>query len=158
MGATGSKLPVANRTSFLEKDMWQTLKETFKEWTEDKVPRLSAALAFYTMLSLAPLLIISLKVVMLFVHKKESAQTQITNYVSSISSPQTANTINQIFETQAKQPHTGTLATIISLIILVASASGVFGELQTSMNEVWELQPRPNRGFLATIKDRFFSM
>src|SRR5213075_1611555 len=115
----------------LEFRMWQTLKETFKEWTEDKVPRLSAALAFYTMLSLAPLLIIGLKVVMLFVHNKQNAQDQIANYVSSVSSPQTADTVNQIFQKQAEQPHTGTLATIISLVILLVSASGVFGELQT---------------------------
>jgi len=54
----------------LELDMWQTLKETFKEWTEDKVPRLSAALAFYTMLSIAPLLIITTKVVGMFVGRK----------------------------------------------------------------------------------------
>src|SRR5205823_11798609 len=94
--------------------MWQTLKETFREWTEDKVPRLSAALAFYTMLSLAPLLIISLKVVMLIVHNKQSAQDKIANYVSSVSSPETADTVNQIFKHQAEQPHTGTLATIVS--------------------------------------------
>jgi len=75
-----------------------------------------------------------------------------------MSSPQTAETINQIFQKQSEQPQTGNLATLISLVILVVSASGVFGELQTSMNEVWELQPRPDRGFLATIKDRFFSM
>ena len=50
--------------------MWQTIKETFKEWTEDKVPRLSAALAFYTMLSIAPLLIITTKVVGMFVGRK----------------------------------------------------------------------------------------
>jgi membrane protein len=138
--------------------MWQMLKETFREWTEDKVPRLSAALAFYTMLSLAPLLIISLKIVTLFVRKEEAAQKQITNYVSSISSQQTADTITEIFRRQAEQPHTGTLATVISLVILLFSASGVFGELQTSMNEVWELKPRPNRGIWATIKERFFSM
>jgi membrane protein len=137
--------------------MWQTIKETFHEWTEDKVPRLSAALAFYTMLSLAPLLIICLKIVVFVTHKK-NADEQVANYIGSISSPETAKTVQAIFEQQAKQPHTGTAATIVSLFILVFSASGVFGELQTSMNEVWELQPRPNRGVMATIKDRFFSL
>src|SRR5258705_12006606 len=141
----------------LEKRMWQMIKETFKEWIEDKAPRLSAALAFYTMLSLAPLLIIILKIVT-FVVRKKGADEQIANYIGSISSPQTADTVRAIFQKEAEQPHTGTVATIVSLLILLFSASGVFGELQTSMNEVWELQPRPNRGFMATIKDRFFSI
>lgn len=136
--------------------MWQMLKDTFKEWTEDKVPRLSAALAFYTMLSIAPLLIITLKIVGLFLRKKENLDQTVTSYLSSVSSPQTADTFKQIIE-NIKQP-TGAIATAVSIIILLFSASGVFGELQTSMNEVWEITPRPNRGIMATIKERFFSI
>src|ERR1041385_2084470 len=136
--------------------MWQTLKDTFHDWTEDKVPRLSAALAFYTMLSLAPLLIIIFKVVSFFMRGKNTTQ-QIESYLSGISSPQAAATFKEILE-KGQQPHTGVLATIVSLVILLLSASGVFGELQTSMNEVWEIAPRPNRGIMATIKERFFSM
>jgi len=136
--------------------MWQTIKDTFKEWTEDKVPRLSAALAFYTMLSLAPLLIIIFKVVSFFMRGKNTTQ-QIEGYLSSVSSPQAADTFKQILE-KGQQPNTGLIATLVSLVILLLSASGVFGELQTSMNEVWEIAPRPNRGIMATIKDRFFSM
>jgi len=80
--------------------MWQMIKETFKEWIEDKAPRLSAALAFYTMLSLAPLLIIILKIVT-FVVRKKGADEQIANYIGSISSPQTADTVRAIFQKQA---------------------------------------------------------
>ena len=141
--------------------MWQMLKDTFSEWTEDKVPRLSAALAFYTMLSLAPLLIILAKIisfVMNVVANKKGGQDVVTNYITSVSSPQTAEAITQIFKQDAAQPSRGMLASIISLIILLISASGVFGELQTSMNEIFDVKPRPNRGIMATIKDRFFSM
>ncbi|HEV8291404.1 MAG TPA: YihY/virulence factor BrkB family protein [Tepidisphaeraceae bacterium] len=133
------------------------MKDTFREWIEDKVPRLSAALAFYTMLSIAPLLIITVKIIGLFLRKKEHLDQMVINYLSSVSSPQTAETFNQILAS-TKSPGAGLLATTVSVIILLFSASGVFGELQTSMNEVWEIAPRPNRGLLATIKDRFFSI
>ena len=137
--------------------MWLTIKDTFREWTEDKVPRLSAALAFYTMLSIAPLLIICFKIITLFMHG-EHTQEQVQNYLASASSPQAAETFSQILSKPAQQPHAGLLATFLSIVILIFSASGVFGELQTSMNEVWEVTPRPNRGIWATIKERFFSM
>lgn len=137
--------------------MWETIKETFREWTEDKVPRLSAALAFYTMLSIAPLLIITVKIVGFILRKKEHVDQMVTNYLTSVSSPQTAETFTQILES-SKQPGGGLIATTVSVVILLFSASGVFGELQTSMNEVWEIAPRPNRGIMATIRERFFSM
>ncbi len=138
--------------------MLQTIKESGREFSEDKVPRLSAALAFYTMLSLAPLLIILLKIVSFFMRNKDGAQKAVTGYVTSVSSPQTAEAIAEIFKQDAAQPSRGTLATIVSLIILLLSASGVFGELQTSMNEIFDVKPRPNRGIMGMIKDRFFSM
>src|SRR5258705_3284361 len=115
--------------------MWETIKDTFREWTEDKVPRLSAALAFYTMLSLAPLLIISFKIVS-FIMRGKGTEQQVENYLSSVSSPQAADTFKQILE-KGQQPSAGLLATLVSLVILLFSATGVFGELQTSMNEVW---------------------
>src|SRR5678816_692153 len=133
--------------------MWQTIKETFKEWTEDKVPRLSAALAFYTMLSIAPLLIIITKVVGMFLGSK-GLNENVEGYLSNISSPQFAETFHEILK-NSQQPGGGVIATTVSVIVLLFSASGVFGELQTSMNEVWEIAPRPNRGFFATIKERF---
>src|SRR2546423_5859202 len=97
--------------------MWETLKETFKEWTEDKVPRLSAALAFYTMLSIAPLLIITLKIVGLFLRKKEHLDQTVTNYLTSVSSPQAADTFSQIIK-NIKEP-TGLIATAVRIVILL---------------------------------------
>jgi len=136
--------------------MWQMLKDTFREWSEDKVPRLSAALAFYTMLSIAPLLIIITKIVAMFLDKK-GLNDKVEGYLASVSSPEAGTTFHEILQ-NSQQPGKGVIATTISVVILLFSASGVFGELQTSMNEVWEIAPRPNRGILATIKDRFFSM
>jgi membrane protein len=136
--------------------MWETIKETFHEWTEDKVPRLSAALAFYTMLSIAPLLIIITKILAVFLDKK-GLNDKVEGYLTNVSSPEAAKTFHEILS-QGGQQGQGAVATAISIVILLFSASGVFGELQTSMNEVWEITPRPNRGILATIKERFFSM
>src|SRR5436190_16832095 len=120
-GACGGWLPVCA----IGVGMWQTLKDTFHEWTEDKVPRLSAALAFYTMLSIAPLLIITVKIVGMILRKKEHVDQTVTSYLSSVSSPQTADTFKQILE-HSKQPGGGLIATTVSIIILLFSASGAF--------------------------------
>jgi membrane protein len=57
----------------------------------------------------------------------------------------------------AKQPGEGVLGTIIGLCVLLFGASGVFGELQTALNQIWEVKPKPDRGVMGFIKDRFFS-
>lgn len=132
------------------------LKQTVSEWSEDKVPRLSAALAFYTMLSIAPLFIIILRIVQKVYGKDQQSQQQLFDTLNQVVGGKAAGAIRDMIANQP--PGAGFWATILSTAILLFSASGVFGELQDSMNTIWEVKPRPDRGFLATIKDRFFSM
>src|SRR5687768_11631364 len=143
---------------------WEMTKQTFAEWSEDKAARLSAALAFYTMLSLGPLLILTLKIVSkLYVSKPEAGRAKIDALFGSISGGQTAgsgaqpvNLIDELIK-GAGQGDQGVMASVISGAILLFSASGVFGELQNSMNTVWEVKPKAGRGIMGIIKDRFFS-
>jgi membrane protein len=133
------------------------LKQTINEWSEDKVPRLSAALAFYTMLSIAPLFIIILKIVRKVFASDPNSQQRLFDYLNQFMGPNAAGAIKAMVS-KPDEGGAGVLATVLSTAILFFSASGVFGELQDSMNTIWEVKPRPNRGFLATIKDRFLSM
>ena len=139
------------------KGYFQLLKDAFSEWSEDKVPRLSAALAFYTMLSIAPLLLIAMKVVGVFF--RGSTETTVQSYVKNVTgNEESAKTIVDMARNAANQQSEGTIAAIIGVVILLMSASGVFGELQDSMNTIFDVKPRPDRGFLGTVKDRFLSM
>ena len=133
------------------------VKTAASEWSEHKATKLAAALAFYTMLSIAPLLIISIKIVSSVPFLHVSAKDQIGAYIGSTAGEKARQAAEQMINAASNQG-TGVVATIISTVILILSASGVFGELQDSLNTIFEVKPKPNRGILGIIKDRFFSM
>jgi membrane protein len=135
---------------------WAILKQTVSDWSEDKAMKLSAALALYAIISLAPLLVISIKVLSM-IFGDEAAAGQVGRQMSMLVGQAGAQAINDMIK-HASQPGQGILATIISLVVLIFSASGVFGELQDSLNTIWGVKPRPNLGWWITIKNRLLSM
>ncbi len=129
--------------------------QSFKEWQEDKASRLAAALSYYTIFSLPPLLVISLAIVGRF-YDRQAAQEQLLDQAAGILGQTGSEAIGQILE-NASDPTLSSIAAIISVIMLIFGASGVFTQLQDALNTIWEVQPKPSRGILGTIKDRFFS-
>src|SRR3954452_18394232 len=136
-------------------NVWQLLKRTFSEWSEDKVPQLGAALAFYSALSLAPLLVIALAIAGLFLGE-EAARGQIVNELQSLVGPAGGKAIESMIQ-NASKPETGIIASVLSIATLLFGASGVFGQLQDSLNTIWEVKPKPGRGLLGILQDRFLS-
>ena len=134
---------------------WGLLKQTGKEWSEDKVPRLGAALAYYTVFAIAPLLIIAIAIAGL-VFTKSNVQDQVIAQLRTLISDDAARAIQEMLE-NAGQPKAGILATIIGVVTLLFGASGVFGQLKDAMNTIWGVQPKPGRGIMGIIKDRFLS-
>src|SRR5882672_6197520 len=120
----------------------EILKETASGWMEDKAMRLSAALAMYTVLSLAPLLVITIKITGKILHDNDYARRQITDQISDLMGWQVAQAVQPMIETGARQGG-GWIATIVSTIVLIFSATGVFVELQDSMNTIWGVKPKP---------------
>ncbi|HEY1015255.1 MAG TPA: YihY/virulence factor BrkB family protein [Herpetosiphonaceae bacterium] len=137
------------------KAIFGLLKQTGKEWSEDKVPRLGAALAYYTVFSIAPLLIIAIGIAGL-VLDREAATGQIQAQLDGLLGVDAAKAIQEMIQ-GASKPSSGILATVIGLATLLFGASGVFGQLQDSLNTIWEVAPKPGRGILGTLKDRFLS-
>jgi membrane protein len=137
------------------KALWNLLKDTAAEWSRDEAPRLGAALAYYATFSLAPLLIIAVAISGL-VFGREAATGQIVGQIQGLVGQDTATTI-QAMIAKSNQPATSILASVIGLVALLLGASGVFGELQQSLNAIWDIEPRPKRGLWATVKDKFFS-
>jgi membrane protein len=117
---------------------------------------LGAALAFYTILSLAPLVIVVIPIAaLIFGHS--AAQSQLLGQVESVFGRQASHAVKGMIE-QAEKPASGTFASIIGLTALLFGASGVFGELQSALNKMWGVKPESEAGvFWESIKQRFFS-
>ncbi|MHB1133023.1 MAG: YihY/virulence factor BrkB family protein, partial [Chloroflexota bacterium] len=137
------------------KAIFGLLKNTFKEWQEDKASRLAAALAYYAMFSLGPLLLIAISVAGL-VFGQQAAQGQITGQIEGLVGTQAAEGIQTLLQS-VSQPGASIIASIIGLGTLLLGAAGVFGQLQDALNTVWEVKPKPGRGIMGMVKDRFLS-
>jgi membrane protein len=153
MGSSNDKI-VSPPTNIL-KALWNLLKATAAEWSRDQAPRLGAALAYYAVFSLAPLLMIAVSISGL-VFGRQAATGQIVGQIQGLVGPDTAMAIQTMIE-KSNQPAASILVTLIGIVALLFGASGVFGELQQSLNLIWDIQPKPDRGMLAAVKDKFFS-
>lgn len=131
------------------------LSQTFSAWNEHEAPRLGAALAFYTILSLAPLVILVIAIVAL-IFGDSTAQNQLLGQAESMIGHEGSAVVKGMIE-HAQKPATGTFASIIGVITLLFGASGVFGELRSALNEMWDVQSQSEGGVWGTIKRRFFS-
>lgn len=142
-------------SSFKDNAVIKVLKETANGWDEDNVARLAASLAYYTLLSIAPLIILAVAVAGL-AFGEEAARAHIAGQLASVVGGGAAGAI-QTIAANAKAPGSGILGLIVGVVVLLFGASGVFGELQSALNTVWDVAPKPGRGILGIIKDRFFS-
>ncbi len=131
------------------------LKKTFSGWMDDNAMRLGAALSFYTVWSIGPLFLVIVSVAGL-VFGRDAAQGKVVDAMSGLMGPAGAKSIQDAIVSANDTGHS-VLANIIGIVLLLVSASGVFGELKSSLNTVWQVTPKPG-SFLVTIKERFFSL
>lgn len=136
-------------------NFWTSTKKVLAAWSEDKVSRLSAALAYYTLFSIAPLLIICISLAGFF-FGPEAARGQIVEQISGLVGPETGMQIQTMIQS-ANKPNTAIFAQIAGVVMLLLGASGVFGELQSGLNTIWGAKPDPKQGWWTVIKDRFLS-
>jgi membrane protein len=133
------------------------LKQTFSEWLEDKVPQLGAALAYYTVFSLAPLVLLLVAIVgFLFHNDPAGAWRKMTEQMSYFLDKSAIDVVEGIAQ-KASQPNKGFLATIIGILLALFGASGVFGQLQNALNTIWGVKAKPGAGIAGFIRSRFLS-
>ena len=131
------------------------VRETFSQWVAERAPRMAAALAFYTIFSLAPLLILVVAISGV-VFGQEAAQTRIMAQIESLIGPEGARTVLHLIQS-ARHPAAGLFASVLGVATMLVGASGVFGELQDSLNTIWDVKANPKAGFLRVLRDRFVS-
>jgi membrane protein len=126
------------------------IKLAYQGWKEDRASRLSAALAYYTIFSLAPLLVIVIAITGL-IWEADVVRTQLLNQIQSLVGAEGASFVADLI-TNTGSPAEDIVATIIGIITLLFGALGVFNELHNSLNIIWEVKEEKPKGFLQTIK------
>jgi len=144
------------RSSFIA-DSFSLLKQTVSEWLEDQVPQLGAALAYYTVFSLAPLVLLLLAIVgFIFRNDPAGAWRKMTEEMSYFLDKSALDVVANIAQT-ASHPNKGMSATIIGILLALFGASGVFGQLQNALNTIWGVKAKPGAGIVGFIRSRFLS-
>lgn len=131
------------------------LKETMHEFIEDNGIKLSAALSYYTIFSLPPLLLIIVSVTGFF-FGAEAVKGEIYGEINGLVGHDAAIQIQEILK-NVKLSGSNTFATTFSVIILIIGASGVFAEIQESINYIWRIKAKPKKGLLKFLKNRLMS-
>jgi membrane protein len=135
--------------------LWTVLKETYKSFGDDKVTKLSGSLAYSTVFSLGPLLVVIIALCSLF-FSREAVQGQIYNQLKSFLGTDTAAQLQLLIKTAVINGK-GVIAVIIGGITLLIGATSVFNEIQDSINDIWGIKAKPKKSWLQMIRNRFLS-
>ena len=131
------------------------LIESFKEWQADNASRLAAALAYYTVFSLSPLLIMAIAIAgALF--GEDAAKGEIVGQIEGLVGAEGATVIETAIR-NANQPDISSVASLISVGVLLFGASGVFAQLQEALNTVWNVKAKPDQGVMNFVRKRVLS-
>jgi membrane protein len=138
------------------KEQLALLRTVAAEAGRDNVPFLAAAIAFYSMISIAPLFVISISVAGLF-FGAEAAQGEVYAQLRALMGPEGAAIVEDMIR-RSREPGTGLLATALGVGMLLVGASWLFGALEKAFDVIWDLEPRPDQSWLATLRDYFLSV
>jgi hypothetical protein len=150
----------ASRPSWLLlKALPGVFRRASREWFDDNAPRLGAAVAFYALLSMAPVIVIAVAVAAA-VYGQDAAQGRLASEIRGLAGPDVARTIQEIIK-GAYQPRTGVIATLLGVATLAFGATSMFVELHDAMNTIWDVPLPQDRTNAATvirpIRDSFYS-
>ncbi len=138
------------------RSVYEPFQDAYKVWSDAKAPRLGAALAYYTAFSLSPLLLICIAVAS-WILGPEVTQQRFADELSATVGPDVAKAVQSILA-HAQGIGSGIVATVVGIVTLLFGASGVFGQLQDSLNTIWGVEPKRGRGVWGFVHDRFLSL
>lgn len=145
-----------SRFSTFLSSVWFLVRETFREWSNDQAPRLGAALSYYTVFALAPILLVVIAVAGFFLGPKV-AQGHLSQQLNDLLGSQAASVV-QTMLVQAGEHKAGIVATLVGLGTLLIGATGVMLELQAALNTVWKVVPKPGSGVKRVLLQRVLSL
>ena len=146
-------------TAFFSKktlhNSWTILKDTFNGFIDDRALKLSASLSYYTVFSMAPLLLLLISLAGVF-FGREAIQGHVFAEINGLIGNEAAAQIQEIIKNMELSGKTNT-AVVIGAITLIIGATSVFGEIQDSINIIWKVKAKPKRGWVKLLKDRLLS-
>lgn len=131
------------------------IKESFQEWRKDGALDLGAALSYYTIFSLAPLLLVALAVAGLLWDRGQ-IQSQLIGQMQSLMGQQGAQAVQTMLDNAGRQ-RSGLFASILGVATILFGATGVFVQLQNALNRVWNVEAKPGLGIWSFVKTRLIS-
>lgn len=134
---------------------WRVFREAAADWSDDRAPRLGAALAYYTVFSLAPTLVIAIAIAG-FAFGSDAVHSQLDDQLQGFVGKEGAEGIESMIAA-ANKPKSGMIASLFGIAALLFGASGVFVAMKDALNTIFEVEPKPGIGFWTKIKDRFLS-
>lgn len=137
------------------KEVWTIFRDAVKDFLEDKALRLSAALSYYSLFSIGPLVLIAVAMAGL-VFGAEAARGQVVGQLSGFIGTTGAEAVQEMLAGSSERK-SGILG-VVGAVTLLVGAGGVFAQLKDALNTVWEVKPAPGRGFVRFLKTRFLSM
>jgi membrane protein len=139
-----------------QKSILALFKNTASEWIQDKCPQLGAAPAYFTVFSLAPLVLVLLAVFGVIFGGSDQARQKITEQLQYLIDPSGIKVIQDI-AANASKPQAGIVATTVGVVLALFGVGGVFGQLQDALNTIWGVKPKPGGGIMGFIRTRFLS-
>lgn len=137
------------------RSVWELIRESVREWKADGAPSMGAALAFYSLLSLAPLLMLVIMVSGMVVGK-EAAQAALLSELGGLLGDAGADAVRRLLETAAGERE-GPLAALAGLAVLLVGATTVFAELRANLDRIWDCKAPETRGLWSVVKARLLS-
>jgi len=137
------------------KQQLSLLKETYSRWSDHEAPRLGASVAFYSILSFAPLLVLVTAIIG-FAFGHASAHGALVSEARQLIGDRGAETTEALLKS-ADKPASGAFASVIAFVTLLFGASGVFAELQAALNIMWDAPKKDSSGLMSMIKQKLFS-
>jgi membrane protein len=138
------------------KKYFRLLKDSFGAFLQDNCIKLSAALSYYTIFAIGPLLLIVISLSGWFYGDTASVQSKISGQLSGLLGHDAAMQVQEIIK-NAQQSNSGVIGTIIGTVVLILGATGIFTEIQDSINFIWSLKAKPKRGLVKLIMNRVIS-
>ena len=138
------------------KFLGRMLRDAFNNFLEDRTFRMAGALAYYSVFSMAPLILIAIGAASLFFDKQAARAAILTEINDTVGT--SARTATESILTDSGGAGSGILATVVGVVLLLVGASGVFAELQDGLNNIWKVKPKPGLGIWDFIKNRLLSI
>jgi membrane protein len=151
-----NRQPHQSRAAYVSKAIWSLMRDAADGWFDHRASRTGAALAFYTVFSLAPVLTLSIAIAGFF-FGEAAARGEIVEQIGDLVGPQGAQLVQSVLQ-NASRPGAGFIPAVVSIVTLILGANTALAELKTGLDQTWNVPPEKRTGFWYSVRTRLLSV